>query len=350
MSLSALTRKAARSWRGTFALAALISATGAFSCRPRQTAQLPVSVPILMYHDLSEARDPATANDVWKVQVDAFERHLQFLRQQGYTSVLPQDLARAAQGRGPLPDKPVVITFDDGFLSSLTHAEPLLRRYGFQGIVYLITERIADDAGQRLHYRATPCLTWPEVRTMMQRGIITFGVHSHTHPRHPSETEAELLFSRDLFRARTGRRPDSFCYPHGQYHDSLVRAVAAAGFSTAMICDDDIAVIDHDTNMFTLPRISVFGGIQHYVVDKLPAAVTGPDRVGVRVHNPGRPVRVAPRLLGADLPPDRQWLPETRLESAPQDWVWPVAPTVDHDNLRLEIWDRNRVLLLYAVP
>lgn len=335
----------------TPAILILAAWAGRYFYQARQAlARLPLPVPILMYHDLSPAGDPATAADVWTVQIDNFEKHLQSLKTQGYASVLPADLAAAARGRTSLPPKPVVITFDDGFLSSLTLAEPLLRQYGFQAMVYLITATIADSPEQRQQYRGAPCLTWPEVRAAMRRGILAFGVHSHTHPRHPDAVALEINVSRDWFRARTGTRPDSFCYPHGQVNAGLERAVREAGYTTAMICEDEVAVLDRGANLLALPRVSVFGGAQRFVVDVLPRNQTGPDCVGGMVRNLGRPVRVAPRLLGTGMPEAQAWLPETRLGPDAQDWRWPAAPGADLKKMRLEIWDRNRILLLYAAP
>ncbi len=251
-------------------------------------ARLPLPVPILMYHDLSPAGDPAAAADVWTVQADNFEKHLQSLKAQGYASVLPADLAAAARGRTSLPPKPAVITFDDGFLSSATLAEPLLRQYGFQAMVYLITASIADTPEKRQRYRGAPCLTWPEVPAAKRRGTLAFGVHSHTHPKHPDAVAAEITVSRDWFRARTGTRPDSFCYPHGQVNPGLERAVRAAGYTTAMICEDEVAMLARGANLLALPRVSVFGGAQCFTVDVLPRNQTGPDCVGGMVRNLGR--------------------------------------------------------------
>lgn len=313
-------------------------------------SNLPVRVPILMYHNISSKRDTATANDVWTVQTDDFEKQLQSLRAQGYTSVLPKDLAAAAAGKNILPDKPIVITFDDGFHSSLTIAEPLLKQYGYCGIVYLITSYITDTPEQRKKYRATPCLIWPEVRAAMQRGTLTFGSHSHTHQKHPDATASELATSRDVFRARTGVRPDSFCYPHGQYNDHLINTVHATGFKIAMACEDDVAIIDQNANLLTLPRVSVFGGVRNFVVQALPQEQNEPGTVGGIVRNIGRPVWVTPQLLGAGIPSKQSWLPETRLGPEPQVWRWPIAPDTDLQNLRLEIWDRNRILLLFSAP
>lgn len=312
--------------------------------------RLPLKVPILMYHDISSASDPETEADVWIVQTVNFEKHLQSLKKQGYTSVLPKDLAAAKKGQLILPDKPVIITFDDGFLSGITIAEPLLKQYGFQAMVYLITSKVADTPEERQKYRGSPCLVWPEVREAMQRKTLYFGIHSHTHPKALATLVNEIAYSRDLFRARIGSRPDSFCFPYGQSNQELERLVRDAGFTTAMICEDETAVIDRETNLLALTRISVFGGKQNFVVSVWPQSETGPNCVGGLVKNLGRPVRVRPRLLGTGLADELSWLPETRLGPQPEDWRWQIAPEAARQDIRLEIWDRNRILLLFTAP
>ncbi|MFH1477062.1 MAG: polysaccharide deacetylase family protein [Verrucomicrobiota bacterium] len=343
--------------RSTIIAAAILSALalgflGAWRFYHKQQvlSALPMRVPILMYHDLSASQDSPIARDVWTVQAGNFAKHLQSLRAQGYTSIQPCDLTAALQGRKKLPRKPVIITFDDGLLSSMTLAEPLLKHYGFQAIVYLITARIADSPEQRQFYRDAPCLAWAEVRAMFRRGTLTFGIHSHTHSKQLADTAAEMQVSRDLFRARTGRSPDSFCYPYGQTDANLIESARAAGYTTAMICNDEVAVLERDTDLLALPRVSVFGGVQDFAVQDLPPEQTGPAAVGRIVRNTGRPLPVAPRLLGTGLPEEKTWLAETRLGPEPQEWRWVLDPGADLNKLRLEIWDRNRILLLFTVP
>ena len=306
-----------------------------------------MTVPILMYHDISPAGDIATADDVWTVQADNLAKHLQFLKDQGYTSVLPADLAAAAHGQTTLPSKPVLITFDDGFLSSVTLAEPLLKQYGFRGTVYLITAKIADTTDQRQRFRDTlPDLAGSPHGYATRH--LSFGVHSHTHPKQP-DAVAKKLLSAGLLRAHTGVRPDAFAI-HGQSNPALEQAVRDAGYTTAMICEDEVALLSRETNLLALPRVSVFGGAQHFTVEVLPREQTGPNCIGGLVRNLGRPVRVAPRLLGTGMPETQTWLPETRLGPDAQDWRWPTADGIDMQKLRLEIWDRNRVLRLYTLP
>ena len=217
-----------------------------------------------------------------------------------------------------------------------------------RGTVYLITAKIADTTDQRQRFRDTPCLTWPEVRTAMRRGTLSFGVHSHTHPKQPDAVAKEVM-SAGTASAHTGVRPDSFCYPHGQSNPALEQAVRDAGYTTAMICEDEVALLSRETNLLALPRVSVFGGAQHFTVEVLPREQTGPNCIGGLVRNLGRPVRVAPRLLGTGMPETQTWLPETRLGPDAQDWRWPTADGIDMQKLRLEIWDQPSASLYTAL-
>jgi peptidoglycan/xylan/chitin deacetylase (PgdA/CDA1 family) len=219
-------------------------------------ARREVAVPILMYHRI----DAAMTNE-WTVSRDAFEGQLSALRAAGYTSVLPSDLPDIAAGKKPAPAKPIVITFDDGFLSAMTEAEPLLKKYGFRAIDYVITDRVADDEKHRKSFEGAQCLTWPEIRAMRERGTFVFGGHSHTHIALDKSRDAarEISECKRLLVERGGFTSDSFCYPYGTCNDEVVRLVRDNGFTTAMTAFDRIAKIGPRTNLLRLPRLWIRG-------------------------------------------------------------------------------------------
>ena len=247
------TRRAGHRLAAAFtALWATLGLLPAGGCRPHAT----LDAPVLMYHSV----EPDPGDSVWSVSTHAFDRQLADLARQGYTSILPRDLARARRGWRRLPPKPVILTFDDGLLNNLQHAEPLLRRHGFRAICYLIIDRIADTPTDRRTWRQAPCLTWEEVRAMQRRGTFSFGVHSLAHTPDPRREAETVASARQAFRRRTGRSPDSFCYPHGQAPDVLREAVQAAGFTTAMVCEDTWHVFSPTNDLLRIPRVSVYGG------------------------------------------------------------------------------------------
>lgn len=221
---------------------------------------VPLDVPVLMYHGV----EPDPGASVWSVSTNDFDRQLADLAAQGYTTILPGDLARARRGWRRLPPKPIILTFDDGLYNNLLYAEPLLRRHGFLAVCYLIVDRTGDGPAARRDWRGQPCLTWPEVTAMQRRGTFSFGVHSLGHTPNPSDEARTVAAARDRFIERTGHRPDAFCYPHGQAPDVLREAVGTAGFTTAMICEDTWHVFSQTNDLLRIPRVSVYGGTHDF--------------------------------------------------------------------------------------
>ena len=213
--------------------------------------------PILMYHHVGDG-----ATNRWWVPAAEFEAHLRHLRGSGYASVLPSELKAAAEGRGALPARPVVITFDDGGLDLLTVAEPIMARYGYTGTIYLISGKVGDGAAGRMHYEGQPCLVWPEVRAMRARGHFRFGGHTRNSPdlRRVTDPALEIAGCRDDLARELGAAPDSFSYPFGRYRSNAVAAVGRAGFETAVTCEPEVFRIRSDASWLELPRVNVVGG------------------------------------------------------------------------------------------
>ena len=173
---------------------------------------------ILMYHHLVE--DPADATE-WSITAQRFSQDLQWLKDHGYTFVLPSDLAA---GRG-LPERAVMLTFDDGYASFYRLAFPLLREHGAKAAVSLITRSVqAEESG---------FLTWDMCREMAASGLVEIG--SHTHDLHenqpvlgvlrfPGESRADyearvfpnLEESFRLIEMEVGTAPLLFAYPYGR--------------------------------------------------------------------------------------------------------------------------------------
>ena len=293
-------------------------------------------IPVLMYHHV--AAEPG--GDVWTVSTAEFRRQIADLKAAGYRTLLPKDLARAYRWKFWLPRKPVIITFDDGLLSVKTEAEPILREAGFQAISYLITGFIADAPAERMQYRSYDCLTWEEVKGMLDRGTIAFGIHSHSHAPNPGRLAKEVGECRHIFKRKTGIKTRDFCYPYGSAPDLLRQAVTNGGYRTAMICEDQLFTNAPDADLFRIPRVSVYGGVHGFAVS---AESLSPDGVfSAEVKNDGvaLPVRGALR----DAPSGQTWLlpPGDRLGPAPQRWCWTnLPPGLAARSLQVEIQEQN---------
>ena len=178
---------------------------------------------VLEYHNFTENASQAAD---YTMTVSALRRDLDFLRDNGYTTVLPRELAAGQLDDGsPLPQKAVLLTFDDGYESNYTLAFPILREYGAKAAISLITSRIDE--------RADGFLTWDECREMAKSGLVEFASHTndcHIRPDAPgierksgedeetyiSRISADLQTSITRIELETGQNVTTFTYPLGK--------------------------------------------------------------------------------------------------------------------------------------
>jgi peptidoglycan/xylan/chitin deacetylase (PgdA/CDA1 family) len=184
-----------------------------------------IVLPIIMYH-----KPPAD-----------FDAQMVALKNKGYTTVHMQDVANYFEGKGKLPAKPAVVTFDDGFEVQMS-AMPTLQRLGQKATLYLIV------GGEMSHYcigllrTNTTCgdayLSVIEVKQMLSTGLIEIGDHTIDHPNMASLTPAvqqyEITAAKD-FLSQTFNVPiNTFAYPYGSYNGTTVTLLAQDGFTTAV--------------------------------------------------------------------------------------------------------------------
>lgn len=192
-------------------------------------------IPIVMYHRIVD--DPALARRHWSyIHVDQFRRHLEALDSWGYTSITFDDY-RLCQERGfELPRRPIIITFDDGYIETHTLAFPLLQEFGMRAVLFVLGDRKITRSYWDLD------LGLPDVPLMSAHQILEMhaagheiGSHSMTHSRLPllSEQDAweEISRSRILLEILINAPVRSFAYPYGLLTPALHRMVESAGYS-----------------------------------------------------------------------------------------------------------------------
>ena len=208
-------------------------------------------VPILMYHHVAE---PQPGWDALRrgltVSTGLFQEHLDYLRAAGYRSIGLEDLVRHLTLGEPLPPKPVILTFDDGYRDHYTNAYPLLVNYGFTATFFLVTAPIDQGSPE--------FLTWEMVREMHQHGM-SFGAHTYTHPDLRGQTTDYLVWqivgSAEAIEARIGEKVRFFAYPSGAYDDNVIAVLRSAGFWAALTTE--YGCHEHSKLLWTLPRIRV---------------------------------------------------------------------------------------------
>ena len=187
---------------------------------------------VLMYHHVGTLNDPMDEQFPFTISPEQFERHLLFLKQNGYQPIHEKDLLHALKTGHTHIEKPVLLTFDDGHEDNHTLLFPLLKKYQVPALIFLITDRV-DRAGY---------LTWKQVQEMQQSGLVSFGSHSCSHRRlrslNDEEIEQEVTQSKHILEEKLNTPVYSFCYPFGaggfdkRVRPQVFKAGYACDFST----------------------------------------------------------------------------------------------------------------------
>ncbi|MBZ0268353.1 polysaccharide deacetylase family protein, partial [bacterium] len=214
-------------------------------------------LPILMYHSVAD--DGPAHLAPWRVTPALFEEQLRTFRDRGYVSVTLEQWRAARDRREQLRGRPLLLTFDDGATDFAEHAWPLLRKYGFGAIVYLVAERIGgkndwdDCAGHDL-----PLMDWSTILRLQDEGV-EFGSHTCTHAPlaalSPGDVVREGLRARHLLETGLGRPVRSIAYPFGDTDSVVAHLMAGCGYRFGLTCRSDIS--RYSDPLLELPRFHV---------------------------------------------------------------------------------------------
>lgn len=186
--------------------------------------------------------------------------HLEALTAEGYQALALSEASELMATSKALPPRPVVITFDDGFLDFLTAAVPLLNTHAFPATLYVTTGYLGETSRwlADVDEQARPMLDFSDLPVIAEAGI-EIGAHGHSHAMLDLLPDDVLLTdiqaSRDILGEAVGHRISSFAYPHGYSNASVRRATRAAGFETA--CAVHNAMSSGLSEEFEIPRIIV---------------------------------------------------------------------------------------------
>ena len=205
-------------------------------------------IPVLLYHYVGEeAPDYPYLN----VETSEFSRQMKELRERGYRSVSLSDLTAYMQGSPvKLPEKPVLITFDDGYEDNYTQAFPVLKQEGFRAAIFMVQS----------NFNRKNRLSVQQIQEMEQAGI-EIGSHTRSHPDltklAAAELEKEVGQSRRGVERLAGRPIDYFAYPGGFYNLEVLEKTAQSGYAGAFTVLPGLNRPDKD-NPYLLRRIPVF--------------------------------------------------------------------------------------------
>lgn len=214
------------------------------------------SVPVLMYHHVSPSPGLVT------ITPEHFVEQMRALSDAGYRTLGASEFAAHLAGE-PVPDKSVVLTFDDGYLDNWVYAHPVLKDFSFKALLFVVTDWIKDgprrafcgetsgalpdtpehNVCKKMIAEGAPddvIVRWSEVEAMTAAGTFEFHSHTHTHTRWDGTCAdpgakrlalaGDLAASRKVFEDRLGKASDHLCWPQGYFDADYLAVAADAGY------------------------------------------------------------------------------------------------------------------------
>ena len=224
-----------------------------------QTHEQYWEVPVLAYHRIATDGPPSLRR--WRLDPELFRGQLRLLRAHGYHSVTSADLLRARETNTPLPGRPVLITFDDGYQDFADTAWPILEAEGFNAEVFIVTDRVGSTASWDCrHGQPAPLMSWQTIEKLHGKGV-TFGSHlaTHTPPTNLSSHAlfCEMLRSRIDLQTRLRVPVLSLAAPHGVADERTNRIMASIGYQIGFSGEGRKA--DIRRRCHAMPRLEVEG-------------------------------------------------------------------------------------------
>ncbi len=228
---------------------------------PSAIGEKKTEVPILMYHNIFRS---SSGHGNYIISEAAFEQDLKFLKENGYTTIVMQDLIDFVYEGKVLPEKPVVLTFDDGYSNNFLYAYPLLEKYNSKAVLSIIgyyTDLYTKSPDENPSYSH---ITWDNIKKMMDSKLVEFQNHSynlHTtdkgrngtkKKRGESEQQYRKILSEDLgklqdeFKSNTGYTPSTFTYPFGSVSNASFEIIKELGFKASLSCESGMNKVSRD--------------------------------------------------------------------------------------------------------
>lgn len=169
----------------------------------------------------------------------ALGSQIRWMKAAGYRSCTLEEMLDHVEGRSPLRDRAVLVTFDDGYRDNIENAGPLLEAAGWSAVVFVVVDRVGGVNAWDAKHGDPPreLASWDEIRRTDGR-TFRFEVHSRTHPELPlvDRTRAvdEIAGAKERFEDAVGREAICFSYPHGAFNLDLEAIVRDAGYRVAV--------------------------------------------------------------------------------------------------------------------
>ena len=251
---------------GLLSLSIIRNLVDIYAAAPNQQS---VCVPILMYHQVKNSN---FGKDV--ISPFEFESDLKYLTENNYNTITMSQLIDYVYNGVELPPNPVILSFDDGYVSIYKNVYPLLKEYN-QKIVLSIVGKSTDDFSKvnddNINYAS---MTWDQISEMDKSGLVeiqnhTYNLHKIRNGRYgcyPMANESidhyeaviteDITTLQDKIQSITDKAPTTFTYPYGKYNNLTESIIKKLGFKATLSCTYGVNLIDNDPEtLYGLKRI-----------------------------------------------------------------------------------------------
>lgn len=225
----------------------------------REEIQYAHKIPALLYHHLLRKDENSFGNNSSIIDVEKFEEQMKFLYDNGYYTITPEELEKYLEGEIMLPQKSILITFDDGYKSNIYYGYDILKRYNFRGTIFMITDAIQYEETTFNPYEIQ-YVSWNEIER--SRDVFTFGSHTHNLHQLNDQRKSFLVckskeeIMKDLKLSMEVLDTKYLAYPYGQYNEETIKMIKKLGFSLGFNIKK--GNIKEEDNKFGLNRFSIY--------------------------------------------------------------------------------------------
>lgn len=226
-----------------------------------------IKLPIIMYHSILKDQ---SRSGKYVITPDMLKQDLEYISSKGYTTITMTDLIRYVYDDAPLPEKPIIITFDDGDYNNYGYAVPILKDLNMKAVFSIVgeyTDRYSETGETNLNYSY---MRWEDIKNAMEAGVIEFqnhsyALHSNTKGRNGSMKKrgesleeyqkmltADLIKLQNEFQQNTNYVPNTYTYPFGAVSKESINIIKEIGFQASLSCSSGVNIITKDKDCLYL--------------------------------------------------------------------------------------------------
>ncbi len=237
------------------------------------------NIPVFIYHRIGDDRYPST-----NIPTNVFEEHIKYLKNNDFNIITLSKALGKIQQEGSLPQKTVVLSIDDAYLSFFRNGLPLLEKYDVPATLFINTETIGGE----------DFMNWSDVQYTIDQDF-EIGNHSHSHEHFVNQPAADfrkdLERSEQIFQERLGIKPSIYSYPYGEWNPEMKSILKENGYTGA--AGQHSGVLSEYSDLFDIPRFPMTGyfGKPEKFIEKLhmlslPVSVISPESPIIKTNNP----------------------------------------------------------------